>query len=63
LKENLIYRLRVLTEEEEKIAGKFIQVGKQLEFIRKDLLKKLSRDPTHEEWYHLIEYGKVARKA
>jgi RNA polymerase sigma factor (sigma-70 family) len=43
-------KLRILTEEEEVTAGKFSQLGKKLGTVRKDLSKKLGRDPTDEEW-------------
>lgn len=43
-------KLRTLTEEEENTAGKFSQVGKRLESVKKDLTKKLNREPTDDEW-------------
>lgn len=43
-------KLRILTEEEELTAGKFSQLGKKMINLRKDLSKKLERDPTDEEW-------------
>ncbi len=39
-----------MTEEQERIAGKFSHVGKRLGTIRKMLSNKLGREPTDEEW-------------
>ena len=50
LSKRLIRFSRTLTEEEENTAGKFSQVGKRIELARKQLTKKLGRDPTEEEW-------------
>eukprot|EP01041_Mallomonas_annulata_P011677 gene11677-24457_t len=42
--------LRLLTEEEEKLTGKFSFLGKRLEIIKKSLKEKLGREPTDAEW-------------
>ena len=46
---NKYLKLRVLTEEEENTAGKFSQLGRRIETLKKDLAKKLSREPTDGE--------------
>lgn len=43
-------KLRALTEDEEKTAGKFSFMGKRLDRIRKSLEEKLQREPTIQEW-------------
>lgn len=43
-------KLKLLTEKEEIVAGRFSHVGKRLETIQKTLHKRLSREPTAAEW-------------
>jgi hypothetical protein len=63
--------LRLLTENEESVAGKCSSVGKRLEKIRKKLTKHLERQPTNLEWaeasklttYQLELYLNIANRA
>lgn len=41
---------RLLTEQEEILAGRMSSIGKKLELIRKQLKVELDREPTYEEW-------------
>lgn len=43
-------KMRLLTEEEEKVAAKFCQVGKKLDRVKSSLWKVLGREPTLDEW-------------
>lgn len=43
-------KLRLLTEEEEETTGKFTRIGKKLDSIKKDLIKKFGKEPSDSQW-------------
>lgn len=64
-------KLKILSDDEEKTAGRFSHVGKRLRTLRKTLSQKLERDPSDEEWAaacnltvnQLHEYNDLAMRA